>query len=712
MAVATLSKLEVGVSVYLVDESNQGNHYRIETWLGQDVSHIDFNVKGVYACPMCESEGGDRSGDNFHCFGLDGDDKPLGGYCFKDDHFKIPSLARLESGELSGSGNNGGKFNVSGSRVVNNSSNNSGIKRQQVRKLPKDFYDTVITQDQIDDIISKTTDTLTVKYRGLQRYNEVNKALGIRYKVVDSKVKEMYVPYYYYDGNVRLTTGYQVRVVDSKSFYFIGRVTNDVNEFIGKSYRPKVADTLIIVGGAVDYVTTQGAINDLMAKYKSHNINVVSTVTGEASLAESIKNDYEWVVAHKKIILALDNDEAGWKAIDKAISVLPSEQCYTANFGNYNDPNSYALDNAQLLQDIYWNVQSVDDFGYVGADELFDMGLEVLNQEKIKFPSFLSDLAQFFTDGEIGLGEWVNIIAATSAGKSTIIDAWKDSWIDICPYKQAVNSFEASGGKYCIKEVSSMAGRNIIRMSGKQNRIDYYNDLKQQYMDRVIGDDGKPKYYFVSKVPKCIEQFKKMLLRLVKVEGVGVVWIDPALSLKALCFNDKEFNDLLLWIDQTIRLDMNVTIVTVQHTRKNLSSGKNASQGGELAEEDGEGTRMLISLATVNIGVERDKEANCPIEKNTTKLSLFKNRTDQMTGRHIAKLFYRVKANRLYPYSVAMEHNFFRSDEFVSVEDIDLELNTDHDGYDIHRITNDPDAYEKKVDVVSSDDDGDDNLPW
>ena len=208
-------------------------------------------------------------------------------------------------------------------------------------------------------------------------------------------------------------------------------------------------------------------------------------------------------------------------------------------------------------------------------------------------------------------------------------------------------------------------------------------------MDRVIGEDGKPKYYFISKVPKSIEQFKKMLLRLVKVENVKVFWIDPVLSLKAMCNSDKEFNDLLVWIDQNIRLEHDALVITVQHTRKNLSSGKNASQGGELAEEDGEGSRMLISLATVNIGIERNKEATDDIERNTTLISLFKNRTDQQTGRHIAKLFYRSKANRLYPYSDASASGFFVDDIGKNVEDIDIDS-----GYSLDLITVNPDEYE------------------
>lgn len=666
------------MSVWLFDESSNGaRFYYIKEWKGYDVSHIDFNVKGNYQCLSCAEQGLDNSCNNLHVFGLDSDGKPLGAKCFREDHFTIPSLSYVEE-DLDNSGRK--KLNKS---VVNNS------VKSRVKRLGKGVKEKFITQEEIDKIESNTVDKLSVKYRGLQRYNDVSRKNGIRYEIEGDKVVKMYVPFYYFDGENRHLTGYQVRVVADKKFYTIGYSSVEVNEWVGKSYNPKVADTLIIVGGAIDYITTQGAINDLMTKYKTHSINVVSTTIGEQSIVESIRSDYDWVVSHKKIILALDNDDAGWKAIDSALSVLPSEQCYTANFGELKDPAEYKLDSLRLTQDIYWNAQPVDDFGIMGADELFDEGLRVLNQEKIKFPYFLKDLAKFFTDGEIGLGEWVNVIAATSSGKSTIIDAWKDGWIDTSPYNQCVNSFEASSGRYGIKEVSAMVGKNIIQISGKQNRIDFYESQRQKYMDRVIGEDGKPKYYFISKVPKSIEQFKKMLLRLVKVENVKVFWVDPVLSLKAMCNSDKEFNDLLVWIDQNIRLEHDALIITVQHTRKNLSSGKNASQGGELAEEDGEGSRMLISLATVNIGIERNKEAIDDIERNTTLISLFKNRTDQQTGRHIAKLFYRSKANRLYPYSDASASGFFVDDIGKNVEDIDIDS-----GYSLDLITENPDDYE------------------
>lgn len=682
---------------------NEG--FIVEDFHGTDLSHIDFQHEHKTQCPKCAENGGDNSGDNLHVYGLDDNGEPLGAKCFTCD-FKVPSMAH-ERDKASGG--------FATAQPTKSFSNNT--LRAKVKRKPDDLDAKRLTVQQIADINSKSVDKLPIKYRGLQRYNKIMEKIGVRWVIGkdhagNDVVEKMLFPVYYFNGDKRELVGYRVRVAyknghPEKDFYVQGYCGIDGAELIGKSYNPKIADTLIVVGGEVDLITTMGAVEDIMARYKAHSINVVSVINGEKSLAESLKADYDWVVSHNKIILAMDNDKAGQDAIDEALKILPTEQCYAANFGNYKDPNSYGLEVDQLKNDIYWKVQPFDDFGYMGADELFDEGLRVLEQDKIPLPDFLSDLKPYFTDGAIGLGEWVNIIAGTSTGKSTIIDAWKDAWIGLSPYKQAVNSFEASSGRYGIKEVSAMAGRNISQIAGKEARIEFYKALREDYMNRVLGEDGKPKFYFVSSIPKSIDQFKKMLLRLVKVEGVGVVWIDPALSLKAMCESMKDFDDLLTWIDQTIRLEHNTTIITVQHTRKNLSSGKNASQGGELSEEDGEGSRMLISLATINIGIERNKESEDEVVRNTTLISLFKNRPDSRTGRNIARLFYRYKANRLYPFSVAAQHGFFASDSETTVEEL---ASVEDVGYSIANVTTNMEEHEASAKSEYVEDDVD--LPW
>ena len=49
----------------------------LKEWHGVDISDIDFTYEHKTQCVKCASEGGDRSGDNLHVYGLDDDGRSL-----------------------------------------------------------------------------------------------------------------------------------------------------------------------------------------------------------------------------------------------------------------------------------------------------------------------------------------------------------------------------------------------------------------------------------------------------------------------------------------------------------------------------------------------------------------------------------------------------------------------------------------------------------
>ena len=153
--------------------------------------------------------------------------------------------------------------------------------------------------------------------------------------------------------------------------------------------------------------------------------------------------------------------------------------------------------------------------------------------------------------------------------------------------------------------------------------------------------------------------------------GVRIIWIDPALDFLSICQSKNEYDELILFLDN-IRMTEDVTIMCALHTRKQLSSGSNASEGGEIQEEDAYGGREVIAKGTLNLTAQRNKNAQDLVEKNTMVIKIRKNRNDQVTG-VTTKLYYRPKANKLYPYSYAESKGFFMDDLNKSVEEINLD---------------------------------------
>lgn len=609
-------------------------------------------VIGHSRCPSCAEKGGDNSGDNLAIY-EDGSS-----HCFACQH-TVHSEEFLEM-------KSGGKLETR--KVATNNT-----LRSKVVKLPADFDSKRLTPEQIADIEAKTVSSLDVMYRGLQRYNDVNQKNGFRYKVVDGEVTEMYSPCYYYNGTERILTGYNVRAVKGKKFHMEGFVSPDICEFHGKSYNSRVADTLIIVGGQVDYVTTQGAINELIRRYPSHKINVVSAVNGEKSVYKHVIADYEWVTSHKKIVLALDNDEAGMQATEKLLSVLPSEQVYLANFGEHKDPNAYRLDVTQLQQDIYWNVQPVDSFGIVGSSELFDAAMEGLDgRVGLPLPYYMQDMIPFVP--YIPESSIVLFAGETSGGKTTLLSELQFSLIMNSDYRTGILSFEDNKKQFGIKVANRVIGTKLQNMDKEAAKE--LMKINKSKIDKVLTDkEGRDRFVLVEEGFSDLEQAKKVILKLIKVFDCKVIVIDPLQNLIGSKTNEIQ-REFMLFLEDCKRIYETVFILGT-HIRKvnKADKGKDPDQQSDspqFTEMDIEGSGAITKSATLTLAIFRDKTAQDEVTRNTTIIAIFKNREFSETTNFACKVFYRKSCHRLYPYSVAEAHGFFLDDKMGQVYEDDV----------------------------------------
>lgn len=657
---------------------------------GVDWSGISWTEEGHVGCPYCMQElGGDNSQDNFMVYGLDEDGLPNGGHCFscqstiisvavalEDEQNKSSLSGKVISSMLSSKSNKGEISNIKQENNVAFGTNNGKLSRDQQKLAEKR-----LTQEQIDRIHNETSDELKVGFRGLDK--DVCKELNVRWKYDErtGKVTEMYVPAYVLENGEFVLTGYQVRKVRDnqgnlvKDFYALGSVSK-LNTFFGQVLNHK--ETLVIVGGQVDCISAIQMLRQGLSRYPSRIPVVVSAMCGESSTADFIRTHHAWVSKFNKVILALDTDSAGQEAVEKAKEVLNPNNTLVATYA-LKDCNEYLVPKNKktandLTSDIFWNATPVKSYGVKGSKELLKGARLRLQQDKIPFPAFLSDLAEGFTDKSLWLGEWVNWISSVSSGKSTVFDAWMVSWALDSPYRQAIMSYEADWKSFGVKIASLATARAVLRIEGKENRLKWIDENEDAILRLLQDENGNDRFEFVDELPTSVEDAKDLINFLVKVKGVKTLWIDPMLDFLSICSNKQEYDSLIMFLDN-IRMSEDVTIMASMHTRKNLSSGANGSNGGEIQEEDAYGGREVIAKGTINITAQRNKNAEDWVEKNTMLINVRKSRNDGGTGTQ-SKLFYRGKANRLYPYSVAEANGFFESDFGKKVEDIDV-----NDGY-------------------------------
>ena len=199
-------------------------------------------------------------------------------------------------------------------------------------------------------------------------------------------------------------------------------------------------------------------------------------------------------------------------------------------------------------------------------------------------------------------GEWVNLIAPTSVGKSSVTDAWMIDWSLNSPYRQAVMSYEAGAEDYGVKVSSLATGKAIFKIEGKENRIKFIDDNAEIIDKLLITEDGLPRFDFIESLPTSVEKLKKQIMYLIKIRNIRVLWIDPILDLLAIAKGSKaDYDDIILFFEN-VRTNYHVTIMSILHTRKSLSSGGNGSDGdggGDSGSGDngggGSGGRTLVA---------------------------------------------------------------------------------------------------------------------
>lgn len=627
---------------------------------GCDWSGIDWSQEGQTGCPYCIQElGGDTSQDNFTVYGLNDEGMVNGGHCWSCNTTIVSSEKAIEDEENKSSTD--GKISA-----LTKKSNINSIKEESKvsfasNKLSKDqqkLNDKRLSQEQIDKIHSETSDTLKVGFRGLDK--DVCFEMGVRWSYCPSsgKVQEMYVPAHILENGEFVLTGYQVRKVRdnqgnlTKDFYALGSVSK-LNTFFGQTLNHK--ETLVIVGGQVDCISAIQMLRQGLSRYPSRIPVVVSAMCGESSTADFIKTHYEWISKFSKVILALDNDQAGQEAVEKAKEVLNPETTLVATY-SLKDANEYLIPKnnksvSDFSSDVVWNAVPVKSYGIVQSSGLFDKALEMIASPKIPLPPFLSELKTPLAGG-IEIGGIVNIVSASSLGKSSIINQAVIYWLKHCPYKMCVFSLEDNGGSYVIKLASNIIGKKLMSIEDDNERYQILKENEQKVLPYLVDENGNSKFVMLEEASTSIEDIERAILQAIKVHGCSIFVIDTLTNV-ILSKSIEEQAEFML-MEERLRRLYNVTFINLSHTRK-LGNNEVMTPSDDMVK----GASQIVGTATMNIILTRDKMSDDPIERNTTNISITKNRSTGITGNNLAKIYYDNSSHTLFSYDYASENDFF-----------------------------------------------------
>jgi len=537
------------------------------------------------------------------------------------------------------------KIERSRDKVVEKTSSKVVRRRKDVKvKKP-------ITKEEHKDL----RESSSPKGKGFRSISDVyNKKLGIRTAFDENTgaVKSRYYPItegVTDEGKPNLV-GYKQRICATKLFYPTGKVSMDCDLFNQWNCSGK-GKYVIIVGGEEDAVAAVQMIDEYRVKRgldKIAPIDVVSSCIGEGSVHKQCQNQYDFLDGYDNIVVAMDMDSAGEVAVEELLKVLPFNKVKVMSQPEGCKDPSDAVQNNKSSRWIgeFYAAKKPKLAGVVSGDDMWDAVIDSVSMPVIPLPPMLKPLEDMLCGG-LPNAEIINILAASGVGKTSITNGCELFWIFNAPYKCGVISLEAGAGKFLTRLLSSYLEKNIARFKTKEDKIQFLEENRDKCENLFKDEDGNERFCLVDDKGDLdtLSSVKGVIEKMIRQAGCEIIIIDPIQDL--LDSLPIEEQAAFVGWQKKIKARDGITFINVNHTRKSGGGKKAGSQGGELTEEDMQGTSALYKSAAVNIILTRDKTAEDPDERNTTKVTLFKSRDAGETGQ-AGYLFYDLNTAKLH----------------------------------------------------------------
>lgn len=504
-----------------------------------------------------------------------------------------------------------------------------------------------------NDKIKDVTGIDSKNYRGIRKDTSVPFGVRYKYSEQDGSVVETYYP----TTQKYAITGYKVRKHPKDFTSPYGETGKDC-ELFGQFRFKTFSDTVLVVGGEHDVLAAFQMLADGQKQKQYNPIAVVSSTIGETAASKQLQAQYQFLNQFKKVVVCMDNDEAGEKALQKIAKILPRGKVFHMQMRR-KDPNAYIWDKdtgklvgaeQEFIND-FWAAKPYTPAGIHASTGLYRAALERLDLEMLTLPPFLKKASAMLGNGVVKK-EITLILAKTSIGKTTLMSGLSRHFA-LHEQKEVIGvlSLEADAGKFSQNMLSYHLQVPLHRMS-KDERKTYLerDDVQDKIKELYEKPDGTPTLYVCDDRGAGWEQIKEKVLEMIISMGVTVLIIDPYSDLlSGMSVSEQE--EVATWFKKIMK-EYGVTPIVVSHVRKS-STGANA---GHITEDDAQGSSFLVKAAGQTISLERDKQAEDATERNRTYVNILKNRDFSETG-PAGSMYFDIATSNLYDFDDWMSGN-------------------------------------------------------
>ena len=396
--------------------------------------------------------------------------------------------------------------------------------------------------------------------------------------------------------------GKKVRMIADKKFFTKDGFKGD--ELFGMNLFP---------AGCSKFVTiTEGEL-DAMSAWQMLKSNWTTPVVSLPSATPSKKlweNCKEWLDSFEKIILSVDNDEAGNNVADRMSRLFPNE-VYRVDHGQYKDANDFLqAGKAQDYKSSWWKPIKHTPENVINTADQF-LKLYEDTPEHVYVPTGI----QALDDKILGLmqGHFTMFKAPTGIGKTELMRYLE--------YQMLQRNIPIATWHLEETKLRSLLGLASYKMNDNVTRRDLIEDkgVDKEVREAIVDlTKGENLYQFYLGDGQGADELCDQIRFFSQACDCKFVFFEPIQDVITGTEESKEqqLADLSVRLSK-LAAELNIGIVSIGHTNEN---------------GDFKYCKMIGQRASVIVNLHRDKESDDIEERNTTYLKIEKNRPSSEEG--------------------------------------------------------------------------------
>ena len=396
-------------------------------------------------------------------------------------------------------------------------------------------------------------------------------------------------------------TGYEVKSIDKK-ITSVGERKGKLEMWGQHIAQKNGGRKLFITEGRMDAMSLYQSLYDHKPANFKGKPSVVSVTRGATSAVKDMMNNREFIEQYTDVVLVLDSDDAGKKAVKDILKVFPA--CKVAHLP-LKDANEMlqAERSQELYQTVMFKSEAVRQGELVDIDEALIEKALVKPEMGIPFPWPSVNKATFGIRPNT-----IHVVgAAPKIGKSHH------------EYKLIQHLID-TGNKVGVFDLENAPVKTALRIASKHAKQDFTRPDKDFNKDSVrtalVSLQGSVRFYDRGAsrdwqdIRICIEEMHMM-------DGINIFFIDPITALISR-YTSSEANDKLNEIMTDMADLVNsypITIFCYSHVNPKPKTSKAHEAGGRVLSSEFTGSRAMEKWSHYGHGISRDRTEECPPER-------------------------------------------------------------------------------------------------